>query len=113
MGDHFLYSSNINVWFGGEISWEIRLLIIITLGVQRVKANCLPENDFLNLLLEWDYFTLIYEPGELTNASTLSSFQTEIIFHCNKSAVWKRSDGESGNNSVTYPPKVTVSSTKV
>lgn len=86
----------------------------ITLGVQRVKANCLPENDFLNLLLVWNSFTLIYEPGEITNASTLSSFQTEITFHCNKSAVWKRSDGESGNNSVTYPPtSVTVTSTQV
>ena len=88
--------------------------LLITLGVQGVKANCLPENDFLNLLLEWEYFTLIYEPGELTNASTLSSFQTEITFRCNKSAVWKRSDGESGNNSVTYPPtSVTVTSKKV
>ncbi|RMX37275.1 hypothetical protein pdam_00023102 [Pocillopora damicornis] len=77
------------------------------------KTGGFDPNKKVNFDSERDYFTLIYEPGELTNASTLSSFQTEITFHCNKSAVWKRSDGESGNNSVTYPPKVTVSSTQI
>ena len=77
-----------------------------------MKATCLPANNFLILLLEWNYFTVNYELGELVNGSILLNFfKATIKFQCNKSSVWKRSDNESGKNRVTYPPNnVTVDS---
>ena len=88
-----------SIYFINSDKYAVYLLLTVIFKL--CPSQSLSYVFFLNLFLEWNYFTVIYDVGDPLNASMpFPQTFTVIKFQCNHSAKWQ----ETEDHKVPFQP---------